>query len=78
MGKIKNPRGTSPKFTLTPPSFLSDLCFWVFLLQGLTWATIGAWTKNLPKNVFTCPGHQPQLIARNIVIKIFRGEPPPL
>ena len=34
--------------------------------------------KNLPKNVGACPGHHLQLIARNIVFKIFRGEPPPL
>ena len=34
------------------------------------------WTKNLPKNVGPCPGHHPRLIARNLVLKIFRGEPP--
>ena len=45
-----------------------------FLLQCLTWAIMGAWTKNLPKNVGTCPGHHLQLIAQNLVFKIFRGE----
>ena len=32
---------------------------------------MGAWTKNLPKNVGTCPVHLIQLIARNLVFKIF-------
>ena len=39
----------------------------LFLLQGLIWATMGAWTKNLPKNVDTCPGHLAQFKAQNIV-----------
>ena len=48
------------------------------LFCSKAWATMGAWTKNLPKNVGTrlSPGHHLQLIARNLVFKIFRGEPP--
>ena len=37
---------------------------------------MGAWTQNLPQNVGTCPGRHLQLIARNFVFEIFRGEPP--
>ena len=51
--------------------------FGYFLLQGLTWATLGAWTQNRPQNVGTYPDHHLQLIARNLVFEIFRGELPP-
>ena len=37
---------------------------------------MGAWTKYLPKNVGSCPGHHHQLIARNLVFEIIRGESP--
>ena len=47
-----------------------------FLLQGLAWAIMGAWTKHLPKNIGSCPGHHHQLIARNLVFEIIRGESP--
>ena len=50
--------------------------FWPFLLQNLIWETLGAWTKNLPHDIGTCPGHHLQLIARNHFFEIFRGEPP--
>ena len=45
-----------------------------FLLQSLTRATIGAKTQNLPQKVGISPGHRLQLVARNHVFEIFRGE----
>ena len=33
--------------------------------------------RQLPKNVGSCPGHHLELIVRNLVFKIFRGDPPP-
>ena len=63
---------------LSSISFCQGFCFLcLFLLQGLTWASMGAWTKKLPKNVGTCPGHHLQLIARNLVFEIFRVNHPP-
>ena len=62
-----------PKLYLLPFRFGF---FGPFLLQGLIWATMGAWTKNLSNHVGTFPGHHLQLIAWNLVFEIFRGEPP--
>ena len=46
--------------------------------QGLTWATSGTWTQNCSQEyVGACPGHHLQLIVRNLVFGIFKGEPPP-
>ena len=39
--------------------------------------TVNISSMNLLKNVGTCPVHHLQRIARIIVFKIFRGEPPP-
>ena len=53
--------------------------FWFlgpFLLQGLTWAVLRAWTQNHPQNVGTCPGPRIQPLAQNRVFQVERGEPP--
>ena len=36
-----------------------------FLLRGITWATLRAWTQNHPQNAGTCPGLPLQLISQN-------------
>ena len=56
--------------------FLSFRFLTHFLLQGLRWAVLRAWTQNHPKVVGTCPGHHPQPIGRNRVFEIERPEPP--
>ena len=45
-----------------------------FLLQGLTWASLGLWTQNNPQVVGTSPGHGPQLTAQNRLSKSFGPE----
>ena len=40
-----------------------------FLLRGLTWAALRAWTQNQPQVVGICPGHHPQHIAQNQISK---------
>ena len=49
-----------------------------FLLQGLTWVGLRAWTQNHPQVVGMCPGHPRQLVSQNNVSKKLRPGPPPL
>ena len=62
--------------------YLLCLRFWFlapFLLQGLTWATLPAWTQNHPQKVGMCPCLPLQLIYQNRVFQNNRPEPlPPL
>ena len=48
--------------------------FWfltLFLLRGLTWATLCTRTQIQPKNVGTCPGLPLQLISQNWICHIY-------
>ena len=56
--------------------FLSFRFLPLFLLRGLTWVVLRAWSQNHPQVVGTCPGHHPQPIAQNRVFKIEKPKPP--
>ena len=57
-------------------SFLDFGILFRFLLQGLTWASLGLGTQHHPQVVGACPGHDPHFIAQNRSSKSFGPEPP--
>ena len=59
--------------------YLFWLIFWClapFLLRGLTWVKLCAWTQNQPKKFGTCPGLPLQPVSHNQSFQNYRPEPP--
>ena len=59
--------------------YLITFNWWVgpiFLLRGLIWAALRAWTQTHPQVLDTFPGHHSQPIAQNYVFKSARPGPP--
>ena len=49
----------------------------IFLLWGLRWAVLRAWTQNHPSSCWYMPRPSPQPIGEHRVIEIERTDPPP-